>query len=308
MLLCMYIFSASLNGIFGNSNFLYIMSAYKISFPCLLLGLFLLFSCKNEGQYKSPAGYTINKPGKTVMPYILDEISGIAFLKGNDDTIFAVNDESGKLYSFSFASKKVSSQKFGKKADFEDITILNNNTVAILKSDGALLLFPVAEIGKNQIDNVHTNNHILPEGEYEGIFAADGKLYVLCKNCPDDKEKKEVSVCIVEQVSGINLRFVSSFKIDVSKIQEEGVKGKVKFHPSCMAKHPVTQEWFIISAVNKVMIILDNRWKVKEYYRLDPSLFKQPEGLAFNSKGDMYISNEGAGGSANILQFKYHSN
>jgi uncharacterized protein YjiK len=38
---------------------------------------------------------------------------------------------------------------------------------------------------------------------------------------------------------------------------------------------------------------------------LNPSLFKQPEGLAFDRRGNMYISNEGAGGDANVLLFNY---
>ena len=284
------------------------MSACKIYFPFLLLCICLLFSCKNEGQYKSPAGYTINKPEKIVMPHILDEISGIAFLKGNDDTIYAIEDEEGKLFSYSFASEKISYTKFAKKGDYEDVTILNNRIVSVLKSDGSLLLFPVSEIGKNKIDSLQEYNHILPAGEYEGLFASDGKLFVLCKKCPGDKQTKEVSIYTMQQASDTKLRIINSFKIDVSMIHLKKDKERKKIHPSCIAKHPVTHEWFIISSVNKLLVILDEQWKVKEYYSLDPSLFKQPEGLAFNSKGDMYISNEGAGGSPNILLFRYHSN
>jgi len=47
------------------------------------------------------------------------------------------------------------------------------------------------------------------------------------------------------------------------------------------------------------------QWKLKKTYQLDPILFKQPEGLAFDSKGNMYISNEGHGGNANVLLFNY---
>jgi hypothetical protein len=52
-------------------------------------------------------------------------------------------------------------------------------------------------------------------------------------------------------------------------------------------------------------VVLDEQWKVKAYYQLDPVLFKQPEGLAFGQKGDMYVSNEGGEGAANILLFRY---
>ena len=79
----------------------------------------------------------------------------------------------------------------------------------------------------------------------------------------------------------------------------------IKFHPSCVARHPLTREWYIISSVNKVLIVLDERWKVKGMYALDPELFKQPEGLAFDRRGNMYISNEGGKGNANVLLFPY---
>jgi hypothetical protein len=43
-------------------------------------------------------------------------------------------------------------------------------------------------------------------------------------------------------------------------------------------------------------------------YKINPKLYKQPEGLTFTSKGDLIISNESADiGAANILFFKYKS-
>jgi len=67
----------------------------------------------------------------------------------------------------------------------------------------------------------------------------------------------------------------------------------------------VTKEWYILSAVNKALLVLDDQWKLKKTYPLDPTLFKQAEGLTFDRNGNMYISNEGAGGNANVLLFMY---
>jgi len=55
-----------------------------------------------------------------------------------------------------------------------------------------------------------------------------------------------------------------------------------------------------------LLLVLDEQWKIKESFPLNPSLFKQPEGMAFNARGDLYISNEGGEGTANVLVFKYH--
>ena len=281
------------------------MPVLKIYSPVLFL-LFLFFiSCKNKQLYKSPLGYNINKPEKFILNSSLKEISGITFIKGKEDVMYAIEDEAGKLFTVTLGSDKLSHSKFSKKGDYEDVTILNSNLVTVLKSDGSLFTFSVNEIGKEKIDSVKEYENILPEGEYEGLFADSTKLIVLCKNCPDDKQKKEVSVYTLQQVRGDSLTIANTFKVDISMIQPKDENGKEKFHPSGIAKNPVTHEWYIISSVNKLLLILDEQWKATAFYPLDPALFKQPEGITFNSRGDLYISNEGGDGDGNILLFRY---
>jgi hypothetical protein len=281
------------------------MPTYKNLFPLTILIAIIWGGCIGSKQFKGPAGYDINKPEKFIMTSSLKEISGISFLNGKDDTTYAIEDEAGKLYYFSMGSDKVNHSKFGKKGDYEDVAVLNNKTVAVLKSDGSIFLFPSHEIGKEKIDGVKEYNNILPEGEYEGLFADTNKLIALCKNCPGDKQKKEVSVYTLEQSIDTGLSVTNTFKIDITSTQSG--KDNAKFHPSCISKNPLTNEWFIISSVNKELVILDQNWKVKEFYTLNPALFKQPEGLTFNKNGDMYISNEGGDGDGNILLFRYHT-
>ena len=280
------------------------MHVYKNILPVLFLFLFACSSCKNRVQYKSPAGYDLNKPEKVVLNTALHEISGISFLNGNSSDIFAIEDEDGKLYSYTLADGKTSKLKFAKKGDYEDVTVLDNNSFVVLRSDGSLFWFPASAIGKEKVDSVQEYKNILPEGEYEGLTAAEDKLFALCKNCPGDKGKKEVSVYTIQLDSVAALNVSGSFKIDISMVQAKGEREK--FNPSGIAKHPLTKEWYIISSVNKVLVVLDEQWKVKEFYPLDPSLFNQPEGITFNNTGDLYISNEGGTGTADILLFKYH--
>lgn len=279
------------------------MSLYKM-FPFTLLTATILIGCFNSKQYKNPAEYDINKPEKFIMPSALKEISGISFLHGKEDSTYAIEDESGKLYYFPVGSDKVNHSKFGKKGDYEDVTVINNKTVAVLKSDGSITLFAATEIGKEKIESLHEFNNILPEGEYEGLFADSDKIFALCKNCPADKQKKEVSVYILEQTKDTGLIVTNTLKIDISAIQPGD--DKAKFHPSGISKNPLTNEWFIISSVNKILVIIDQSWKVKDFYPLNPALFTQPEGITFNKNGDMYISNEGGDGKGDILVFRRH--
>ncbi|HEX9510981.1 MAG TPA: SdiA-regulated family protein [Puia sp.] len=237
----------------------------------------------------------------------LREISGLVTLRGNGDTLYAIEDEEGKLFYFHPGDGKFPYKKFGKRGDYEDVTILDNKEFVVLRSDGSLFVFPLSLVSDGNTDPVEKYENILPAGEYEGLFGDDnGKLIALCKNCPDDDQRSEVSGYVLERSKKGPLTITDHFKVNVSQVKLTSIKRKVKFHPSCIARHPLTRDWYIISSVNKILLILDDHWKVKAGYPLAPSLFKQPEGLAFDKKGNMYISNEGGDGNANVLLFKYN--
>jgi hypothetical protein len=184
--------------------------------------------------------------------------------------------------------------------------VFNHEEFVVLRSDGSLFIFPAGIVRSADNKGVKTYPHILPRGEYEGLYGDEGgKLIALCKNCPEDDQRDEVSGYILQYDEKHVLRVKDHFLVEVPRDRLKSIHKKVKFHPSCLARHPLTKEWYIISSVNRVLIVLDDAWKVKGMYDLNPELFKQPEGLAFDAKGNMYISNEGAQGNANILYFAY---
>ena len=283
------------------------MTFSKILLPFAALFSFLFVFCNTIESFQSPPGYDLSQAQKTRMPHSLDEISGIVFLKGKPDDLFAIQDEEGKLFRYTFSTQKHRHSKFSTKGDFEDLTVLQDSVFVILKSDGTLYTFPIAEAENEIAGHVNEYRSVLPQGEYEGLFARNGRLYVLCKDCPGDNEKKNVTVYEVILSVDVKPNVVKPIKINFSKARKEIHAEKQHFHPSCLAFQPVTHQWYIISSVNKIMMVMDTDWNVKEEYLLDPSLFKQPEGITFSSNGDMYISNEAAGGTANVLLFRYKS-
>ena len=279
--------------------------------------MFLLFCCgvfsvtggcreSPSSAAPSPRGYDLAAPKKFVMSESLREISGIVLLAGNPDTMYAIEDETGKLYYFHLGDGKFPFRRFGDHGDYEDVTILNNKEFVVLRSDGSLFVFPIGLVGDQRSAQVRSYEHILPAGEYEGLFGDDsGRLIAMCKNCPIDDQQKEVSVYVLQYGPDHALAISGHVRVEVPADRLTSIHRKIKFHPSCVARHPLTREWYIISSVNKVLIVLDERWKVKGMYALDPELFKQPEGLAFDRRGNMYISNEGGKGDANVLLFPY---
>ena len=79
----------------------------------------------------------------------------------------------------------------------------------------------------------------------------------------------------------------------------------MKLKPSAIAINPVTNEFYILASVNKLLVVTDRQGKFKALYELDPAIYKQPEGIAFTPWGDMLISNEShETGLATILIIK----
>lgn len=55
-----------------------------------------------------------------------------------------------------------------------------------------------------------------------------------------------------------------------------------------------------------MLVITNSTWQVEEVHRLDPALYRQPEGIAFDKKANLYISNEGDKlNSGNVLKMIY---
>src|SRR5258706_4561500 len=124
-------------------------------------------SCSGEkGGYESPAGYDFHKAQKFAMPDVLHEISGISFYKGKSDTLYAEQDEEGKLYHLHPGDTKASHVKFAKKGDFEDMAITTDRVI-MLRSDGILFSFLFKKIHQQEITDTKEWDGLLPAGEFE---------------------------------------------------------------------------------------------------------------------------------------------
>lgn len=270
-----------------------------ITYSALLLGCSPQEKTK-EQQAPISDDYQWDQPESFSMPEKLLEISGIAFHEGNPNTIFAIQDEVGEVYTINWNDTKSAQTKFEKKGDYEDISILNNQ-IYILRSDGTLYQFPYEDLQKEETRQTKQTS-LLPEGEYEGMFGDEktGLIYVLCKECKQDREN--VSGYILSTKDGIKLS--GTFQVDVAQIEEKAGKIKKGFRPSALAKNPVTGEWYILSSANKLLVIADSNWKIIKTTALDAQMHSQPEGIAFDTEGNLYISNEGKNKHpGNILRF-----
>lgn len=222
---------------------------------------------------------------------MLMEISGITFHEENNDTIYAEQDEEGKIFYLDQHTGQYGDLKFGKPGDYEDISI-SKDQVILLRSDGTLFGIPLAEVQRRDIRTVNKWEHLLPAGEYEGMYADKDRVYILCKSGKPDKNKEAVSGYVFLLVKG-RPEPAGTFSISGKDIARLSASKK-HFKPAALAKNQRTREWYILSSVNKMLVITDEHWNVKDVFKLDPKLFVQPEGIAFDSDHTLYIANEGS--------------
>jgi len=279
------------------------------NFACLtaiipLSTIILLGSCNSHRSrsYQSPPGYNFSRPYVYKLPAILDEISGLFFYP-KDSGIFAIQDEKGWLFKIHLKNPlQIERWKFSNGADYEDLALVDS-TFYVLKSKGAVEKFRFATPDSVSLQSMPVG---AGKNEFETLYydSTIHQLILICKNCEQDT-RKEVTSFAFDPSSNT---FSSAFKIETATIREElGEDDKFRFKPSAAAIHPLTGELYIIASVNHVLTILNKDHSVKRAYKIDPGLFKQPEGLTFTPKGDLIISNEVADrGAAEILFFKYN--
>ena len=247
--------------------------------------------------------YTLSSGIKMSLPDELLEISGIAFIAGQDDDIYAIQDEQGLLYKFNQTTQKVTFNPFGKDGDYEDISISNTH-IFVLKSNGSIYSFPIAE--KENIKNVAEQKNLLPKGEYEGLFVdrESNLAYVLCKECKVDRKQAQTSGYIFTIGENGQFQAKGEFAIQLDELKEFDSKIKKTFKPSALAKKADSKEWYILSSVDKALVVTDENFHVKSLTSLDPKMFPQPEGINFDSKFNLYISSE-AGNQDKGLIYKF---
>ena len=265
-------------------------------------------SCNSTTGEKlsSPPGYNMNQPRIFKLPSSLDEISGIVYYP-KDNSVLAINDERGWLYKIFLSNRnEIQKWKYAGGADFEDL-VLVDSTFYVLQSIGTLISFKFLKP-----DSVKATSYQLPipgGNEFEILYLDKERnaLIMVCKDCKADDKNSLTSYSFNLETNSFSTK--PAFVIDIRKIETLMNQKGLHFKPSAAAIHPVTSELYIISAINKLLVIADKNGIPQKAYNINPKLFKQPEGITFSPKGDMVISNESADiGAANILYFNYNDN
>jgi uncharacterized protein YjiK len=250
----------------------------------IFLGCILIFSCsqKTKKQYPTIPGYDLTTPVVMHLRSELDEISGLYYYP-KDTSVFAINDETGLLYKIYIRNKvEIERWKFDEGGDFEDLSLVDS-TFYILKSNGNLTYFKVLSKDSVLADKAKFPGDEKNEFEIMYYDDASAKLVLICKDCKADNNKTVTAWSFNPSQNEFSKE--PYFEIDAEEITKKLETDKNKFKPSAAAIHPVTKDLYILSSINKALVIAERMGKIKSVIPLDPKVFKQPEGITFTPGG-----------------------
>lgn len=280
----------------------------------LLFINFLLISCKSQVTIF----YNLNLPNKKLeLPPILNEISGLTDIDSTH--VACVQDEIGTVFIYNFIIDSIIAEhRFDSVGDFEGLTY-TGKTLFILRSDGRFTEWKNfnSQTGAGKI--AHSKLSLLTANN-EGLCfdKKNNRLLIAAKSKPINHDSESERFIYEFNLSKKQLKNKPVYSINTDElgiiaekfnIQQHSVseKGKIKpfnFRPSSIAVHPHTSDIYVISAADKLLLIMDTDGKILHIEQLNPDLFAKAEGITFLHDGTMIITNEAAGNVPTLLIYE----
>ena len=240
--------------------------------------------------------YRLDAPDAVVpLPAELREISGLTLLPSG--RVGAVQDEDGVIYELDPVSGAVVSREtFADPGDYEGLE-LTPDAVWVLESDGDLYRTTRGAGGGVATETFETPLGSKNDTEGLGYDLARGRLLVACKEDPGPGLKG------VRAVYAFDLATRRMSERPVFTLDRSVVDGRDDFKPSALAVHPTTGRVYVLSSVRKALAVVEADGTLVAVVELPPSLYPQPEGIAFAADGTLFVSNEGPVGAGTLLRF-----
>jgi uncharacterized protein YjiK len=266
--------------------------------------------------------YRLDQPDAVLeLPGELKEISGLS-MAADGSCLTAVNDERGIIFLLDKSSGAIIREiSFGDDGDYEGIEILGKDAW-IVKSNGTL--YQVKDYLGSRPQVVRHKTFLTKAHDVEGLCYLPNRqqLLLACKGVSfsgsDSLLKKAVYAFDLQQLSLAErpVLLLEYDKLDSHLSKAGGKKKKdsaagseakkeLAFSPSGIAVHPVTGEYYLLSARGNYLLVADATGEVLQVHRLDKEAHAQPEGICFDAAGNLYISNEGKDCKAVICKYLY---
>lgn len=256
-------------------------------------------------------GYDWENPTLAVtLPEALEEVSGLS-MGSSDAELLAVADEEGTFFRLSATTGEVLGEvDFWDEGDYEGIEQVGDR-VYVVKSSGTV--YEVLYVGTDT-QRVHKyNDYLGKENDVEGFSYCPITQHLLlaCKAEPGDEldEDQTKAIYAFDPAQGrllpqprllMRRDSVEQFlkrcepgpfftKIcDIFDSEEEAFK----LTAAALAVHPHTGNYYLTSSKGELLVVITPAGGLVELTKLPKALHPQPEGLCFDSAGNLFIANE----------------
>lgn len=233
------------------------------------------------------------------LPGRLSEVSGICF--DAQGRLFAHNDELGMVCEIDPLNGSIrksfyitSRGWYGTSriaADFEDIAIVGT-TFFLVDSSGTLYMFEEGEDGA-EVEAVKFDTPLTESWDIEGLcFDPIGnRLFLACKEWPKNHRPSGVK----------GVKPVFAFSLDEQLLSDEpyllipsadlkNISRDDRFKPSGMRIDPLSGNFLVLASIGSMVVELDRNGRLLSWKHLDTIRHPQPEGIALDSLGRLYIA------------------
>ena len=262
--------------------------------------------------------YDLKHPSKRfTLPAELTEVSALTDIDAN--TVACLQDEQGAIYLVDLNTGKVAGKSvFAGPGDYEGLTRVGDDLYA-LRSDGL-----IHHLRKKGDGYAHSDTFrvVVPNHNIEslGLDERNQVMLIAAKdNLKGDKDLRNARFVygwdlrtnkqLTRPVLTLNVERVASqaralgVKLPMKRTEKGKERLDFKLRPSSIAMHPTEDLYYLLSAQDRALLVLDRAGVLKELVFLDPTLFPKPEGITFQPDGTLLISNEGKDAPPNLLVF-----
>jgi uncharacterized protein YjiK len=295
----------------------------NIFFFCVLLTS--LAQCQNSAKKaaneKLNTGflYNINQPDQAFeMPSGLQEISALSLAE--DGNLLTLNDEIGKIFKINKTTGKIVGEYLFKPegGDFEGIEMVGNTVYASTSKGSIYAISNYLDSTKRKVEKF--TNEALRGADMEGLGYDPTKktLLLTCKGARGNATERELwafdinaktyssaaifTISLAQMEAWVKSRTTDN---EVAKELSLSKDGEFNFGASAFAVHPINGNFYFLSSPGKLLVVTNAKGEIQNILKLDKKIHPQPEGMAFDKDGTLYISNEGKKEhTPKIYQFK----